>query len=109
MNLKVSVFALSVEAIIYLLLYNLHDYTEELTSLLNVNRKQQVSLLEFCWVLFNIIEEKTYLLVTFSSNLAYCADLTNITSNKEIYGDSYGVASFQNLITTKTDVCMPLY
>ena len=48
MNLKVLVFALSVEAIIYLLLYNLHDYTEELTSLLNVNRKQQVSLLEFC-------------------------------------------------------------
>ena len=47
----------------------------ELTSSLGVNRKQQVSLLQFCYLLFNINEEKTYLPFAFSSNLTNYVDL----------------------------------
>ena len=41
MNVKVSVFVISVEAIIYLLLYNLHDYTFNIVSSLK-NKKMEL-------------------------------------------------------------------
>ena len=42
MNAKISVFAICAEAIIYLLLYNLHDYTFKFTIITKISKEQEI-------------------------------------------------------------------